>query len=132
MKSLDRGAQSNITGAACPAGATGGGYTCIGGGAGAVPVFPLSLPTIPNKAVWPYMQQWNLSVQKELPSHIILSAAYVGSKGTHLTIVNNLNQIPATLASANPYTPGAPIVTGGGPFDPTSADRNGTGLPVNT
>ena len=78
------------------------------------------------------MQQWNLSIQKELPSHIILSAAYVGSKGTHLTIVNNLNQIPATLASANPYTPGEPIVTGGGPFDPTSADPNGTGLPVNT
>jgi hypothetical protein len=127
-----RATQSNITGAACPAGATGGGYTCIGGGAGAVPVFPLSLLTIPNKAVWPYMQQWNLSVQKELPSHIILSAAYVGSKGTHLTVVNNANQIFATPASANPYTPGEPIVTGGAPFDPSSVDPNNTGKPVNT
>jgi hypothetical protein len=120
-----RATQSNIAGGvgSCAASA-GGGYTCIGGGAGAVPVFPLSLTTVPNKAVWPYMQQWNLSLQKELPSHIILSAAYVGSKGTHLTVVNNANQIFATPASANPYTAGEPIVTVG--------DPNKTGKPVNT
>jgi hypothetical protein len=69
------------------------------------------------------MQQWNLSIQKELPSHIILSAAYVGSKGTHLTVVNNANQIFATT-SGNPYAAGEPIVTAG--------DPNATGLPVNT
>jgi carboxypeptidase family protein len=120
-----RATQSNIAGGAgsCAASA-GGGYTCIGGGAGAVPVFPLSLTTVPNKAVWPYMQQWNLSLQKELPSHIILSAAYVGSKGTHLTVVNNANQIFATPASANPYKAGEPIVT--------ATDPNKTGQPVNT
>jgi len=120
-----RATQSNIAGGVGSCGANaGGGYTCIGGGAGAVPVFPLSFNSIPNKVIWPYMQQWNLSIQKELPSHIILSAAYVGSKGTHLTIVNNLNQIPAIPASANPYTKGEPIVTAG--------DPNATGLPVNT
>ena len=120
-----RATQSNIAGGVGSCGATAaGGYSCIGGGAGAVPVFPLSFNSIPNKVIWPYMQQWNLSVQKELPSHIILSAAYVGSKGTHLTVVNNLNQIPATSASANPYTAGEPIVTAG--------DPNATGQPVNT
>jgi hypothetical protein len=119
-----RATQSNIAGGvgSCAANA-GGGYACIGGGAGAVPVFPLSLTTVPNKAVWPYMQQWNLSLQKELPSHIILSAAYVGSKGTHLTVVNNANQIFATT-SGNPYAAGEPIVTAG--------DPNATRLPVNT
>jgi len=45
-------------------------------------------------------------------------------QGTHLTVVNNLNQIPPTPASANPYAPGEPIVTVG--------DPNATGLPVNT
>jgi hypothetical protein len=120
-----RATQSNIAaGVGSCGGSAGGGYTCIGGGAGAVPVFPLSFNSIPNKVIWPYMQQWNLSVQRELASHIILSAAYVGSKGTHLTVVNNLNQIPPTPASANPYAPGEPIVTVG--------DPNATGLPVNT
>jgi hypothetical protein len=128
-----RATQSNITAGSCGA-STGGGYACIGSGAGQVPVFPLSLTSVPNKAIWPYMQQWNLSIQKELPSHIILSAAYVGSKGTHLTIVNNANQIPATPASAIPYTPGEPIVTGGVGFDPSFGvvDPNNTGRPVNT
>jgi len=127
-----RATQSNIAGGVGSCGANaGGGYTCIGGGAGVVPVFPLSFNSIPNKAIWPYMQQWNLSIQKELPSHIVLSAAYVGSKGTHLTIVNNLNQIPATLASANPYTPGEPIVTGRS-VRSNVCRPNGTGLPVNT
>jgi hypothetical protein len=120
-----RATQSNIAGGVGPCSANaGGGYTCIGSGAGTVLVFPLSLTTVPNKAIWPYMQQWNLSIQKELPSHIILSAAYVGSKGTHLTVLNNANQIFATPASANPYKAGQPIVTAG--------DPNATGLPVNT
>ena len=130
-----RATQSNIAGGVGSCGASaGGGYTCIGSGAGLVPVFPLSLTTVPNKAIWPYMQQWNLSIQKELPSHVILSAAYVGSKGTHLTVVNNANQIFATPASANPYAAGEPIVTGGGPFDPSPGvvDPNNTGKPVNT
>jgi hypothetical protein len=31
-----------------------------------------------------YVQQWNLSVERELPGGFLLAAAYVGSKGTHL------------------------------------------------
>jgi hypothetical protein len=31
-----------------------------------------------------YVQQWNLSVERHLPAGFSLSAAYVGSKGTHL------------------------------------------------
>jgi hypothetical protein len=116
--------QANIAPGSCAAGATGGGYACIGAGGGSIPFFPLSVVSIPNKAVWPYMQQWNLTVQKELPSHIVVSAAYVGSKGTHLTLLSNANQLFPTAASANPYTKGEPIVTAG--------DPNLTGKPVNT
>jgi hypothetical protein len=84
-----------------------GGYGCIGGAAGgAIPVPPLSPLSIPNKAIWPYMQQWNLSVQKELPSHIIMSVAYVGSRGTHLTLLSNLNQLQPTPSSQNPFKAG--------------------------
>ena len=32
----------------------------------------------------PYMQQWGLSLQQELPSRVLLEVAYVGSKGTKL------------------------------------------------
>ena len=31
-----------------------------------------------------YDQQWNLSIERQLPAGFLLSAAYVGSKGTHL------------------------------------------------
>ena len=81
------------------------GYNNIGGGF----LFPLTVTSIPTRAVWPYAQQWNLSIQKELPAHLFLSVAYVGSKGTHLTLNNNLNQIVPVTASANPYLPGEPI-----------------------
>src|SRR5438309_274119 len=110
----------------CPAGPNGG-YACIGANGGAIPFFPLTVVSIPNKAIWPYVQQWNLSVQKELPYHFVLSAAYVGSKGTHLTLLSNANQLLPVPSSANPYTKGEPIVT--------PADPNNTGLvghPINT
>ena len=32
----------------------------------------------------PYVQQWNASLQRELPGRVLLELAYVGSKGTHL------------------------------------------------
>jgi len=102
--------QANIfsgSGASCPSGQSQGGYSCIGGGT----LFALNPLSIPNKALWPYMQQWNLGVQKELPSHVILSVAYVGSKGTHLTLLNNLNQLHSTPLSANPFAPGQAITS---------------------
>jgi len=39
------------------------------------------------------MQQWNLGVEHELPGNVLLSVAYVGSKGTHLTRQFDLNQL---------------------------------------
>jgi len=87
-----------------------GGYGCIGlPGPGGIPIPALSPFSIPNKALWPYMQQWNLGIQRELPSHVVMSVAYVGSKGTHLTLLNNLNQLHPVAPGQNPYSPGEPI-----------------------
>jgi len=90
------------------------GYGNIGniGLTGAAPEFPRSFYSVPTQVVWPYMQQWHLDVQHELPSHTVLTVSYVGSKGTHLGRQRDINQLFATPLADNPYQPGEPI--GGG------------------
>jgi len=92
------------------------GYQNIGAGAVA-PTFPFSFYSVPKKVVWPYMQQWHLDVQHELPGHTVLTTSYVGSRGTHLGRQLDLNQLQPTPASQNPYKVGEPI---GGTIDPST------------
>jgi len=40
----------------------------------------------------PYVQSWNLNVQRALTSSLGLTIGYFGSKGTHLRVAENLNQ----------------------------------------
>ncbi len=102
------------------------GYGNIGAGGGVL--FPLSLTEIPTKAVWPYVQQWNLNTEKELPGHIIASVSYVGSKGTHLTLQNNANQLLPVSAANNPFPAGTPINPDGS--DCANFTQNAFGIPV--
>jgi hypothetical protein len=47
-----------------------------------------------------YIQQWNLSIERQISGGILLSAAYVGSKGTHLEQYSQqVNQISDALLS---------------------------------
>jgi len=87
------------------------GYNNIGNTAltGAAPAFPSSFLSIPTKAIWPYMQQWHLDIQRELPGHSVMTISYVGSKGTHLGLQRDLNQMYPVAASQNPYRPGQVI-----------------------
>jgi hypothetical protein len=53
-------------------------------------------PTVADLGNHPagYVQQWNLNIQRNLPWNIFVSAAYVGSKGTHLeSYSQQINQI---------------------------------------
>lgn len=77
------------------------------GGAGLQ--FPLSMIATPTHAVWPYVQQFNLAVQGELPGHIVGQAAYVGSLGRHLPIRHEINQLSPLPIGENPYAKGQPI-----------------------
>jgi outer membrane receptor protein involved in Fe transport len=43
-------------------------------------------------AVDPSIDQWNLGVQRLLPGNLVVTADYVGTKGTHLSTLRNLNQ----------------------------------------
>jgi Carboxypeptidase regulatory-like domain len=96
------------------------GYQNIGASSNtAAPSFPLSFFSIPNKAVWPYMQQWHLDVQHELPGHTVATVSYVGSKGTDLGRQLDTNQLYPVTAAQNPYGPGQII---------TAADCNGVSV----
>jgi hypothetical protein len=62
-----------------------------------------------------YMQSWNVNVQRELTRSLAVSAAYVGSKGSHLILRRNINQpvngvrpFPA-LSASSPILPGTPL-----------------------
>jgi hypothetical protein len=96
------------------------GYTCIGGGGAFLPFSVNNEPpaNIQTKAQWPYMQQWNLNYQFQLPQNFVASVAYVGSKGTHLTDARDLNQLKSLsdLGLPNPYKAGEAI----GPNDCTT------------
>lgn len=81
--------------------------------------FPLTLVSLPPKAIWPYIAQWNLDFQHELPKNMVLVLAYVGSKGTHLGRRRDLNQLHAVPLGQNPYSPGEAIDS-----DPTSPTFN--------
>jgi hypothetical protein len=70
---------------------------------------PLNVYSIPTKAIWPYVQQWNVSVQHEFPANTLVTVAYAASKGTHLTDQRDENQLLPTPASANPYSQGQVI-----------------------
>jgi hypothetical protein len=87
------------------------GYLNIGNTAltGLAPTFPASFYSIPTTVVWPYMQQWHLDVQQELPGHTVATVSYVGSKGTHLGRQRDLNQLFPVAPGQNPYVPGEPI-----------------------
>lgn len=96
-------------------------YAGVGANVGAQ--LPLSVKSIPTKALWPYVQQWHLDVQKQMPSHIVTTLSYVGSKGTHLTLQRNFNQLFPVPASDNPYAAGEAI-------DPSNTVCPAVGNPV--
>ena len=55
-----------------------------------------SVSYYPVSAAQAYMQQWHLSLQKQILSTTVVEASYVGSKGTHLLFPRDLNQVPQT------------------------------------
>ncbi|HZT39899.1 MAG TPA: carboxypeptidase regulatory-like domain-containing protein [Bryobacteraceae bacterium] len=53
----------------------------------------------PDSNRLPYVQNWNLGFQFQLPSRTVFEAAYVGSKGTRLLApgMDSLNQLPVSM-----------------------------------
>jgi len=105
-------------------------FTCTGTGAPNAPTtdstqFPcfsgnipfFFSPMVPLHFVAPTMQQWNLTIQRSLGKNWAIEAGYVGTKGTHLREVSNIDQ--ARIAS-----PSNPVVIPGANCDGTKTGAN--------
>jgi len=55
------------------------------------------------------MQQYHFDIQREILRNTLVTVAYVGSKGTHITLQNDLNQLHDLPPSQNLYPKGVPI-----------------------
>ncbi len=94
---------------------------CSGCASPASVAFPIDVTSIPTKTVWPYVQQWSLSAQQQLPKDTVATIAYVGSKGTHLSAELQINQLPAPptgqdngiFPTGNPFNAGQPLTVAG-------------------
>ncbi len=55
--------------------------------------------TAPDSNRLPYVQNWNFTIQRELPGQTVLEIAYIGNKGTRLwgRPFGNLNALPASV-----------------------------------
>jgi hypothetical protein len=72
-----------------------------------LPAGGIQFTYIPQKSVTPYLQAWNLGVQRELGAGIVLDVSYVGNKDTHLwarTWPNQPKPGPGDIDSRRPYT----------------------------
>jgi hypothetical protein len=83
------------------------GYSQVGASLNAA--FPESgIVSLPNKQIWPYVQQFHFDIEHQLPWHIVGIVSYVGSKGTHLGTDTDINQLKSVAEQGltNPYKPG--------------------------
>lgn len=66
----------------------------------------------PHTAVY---DEWNLNLEYQLPGQILITPAYVGTKGTHLQVLTDRNQIPTPQAtfdqSLRPYPQYGPFAS---------------------
>jgi len=58
----------------------------------AVDPITVRLRAVNPEAVDPSIDQWNIGVQRQLPGNMVATLDYVGTKGTHLSTLRNLNQ----------------------------------------
>jgi hypothetical protein len=83
------------------------GYSQVGSSLNAA--FPESgIVSLPQKQIWPYVQQFHFDIEHQLPGHIVGIISYVGSKGTHLGTHVDINQLKSVVEQGltNPYKPG--------------------------
>ncbi len=76
------------------------GFSNVAGGTVGVSAAPLVLHGTQLPALVPYIQQWSFDIQRRLPGDMIFDVAYVGTKGTHLLGIVDINQVAPGVALA--------------------------------
>lgn len=61
----------------------------------------IRLRAVNPDSVMPEVDQWNFGIQRTLPADMVLTMDYVGTKGTHLSILRNPNFV---LGGSRPYS----------------------------
>jgi hypothetical protein len=75
-------------------------FSNVAGGTAGVNLSPLALHATQLPALVPYSQQWDFDIQRQLPGQTLLDVAYVGTKGTHLLGIVDINQAQPGAAYA--------------------------------
>ncbi len=81
---------------------------------------------VDKKLRTPYMQQWHLGFEREMPGDSVFALTYAGSKGTKLYTFFNGNQAAPTDISGAPTAPRRPVFAskvGFGPCAPSTPDN---------
>ena len=75
-----------------PLGASGGLSTNLGQG----------ISFFPDDLGYPYMQRWQLAVQREFPGNNLIEVSYVGNRGTRMRLGRDYDPVPRQYLSTSP------------------------------
>ena len=80
---------------------------------------PTGFTSTPYSQAWPSVQQYNLTVERELPNNTLVSIAYVGALGRHLARAQDINQVSPASVQGTLNAPGlaGSTYTNGGACD---------------
>lgn len=70
-------------------------------GAGGGSIGPIGMETVSRTALFPRTYQWNFNIQRQLTANDLVTVAYVGNVGSHLTTERELNLVPMGLPLAD-------------------------------
>ena len=63
-------------------------------GTPSISLAPKVIRGTPMPYLTPYTQQWSLGIQQEIGRNFVLDVSYVGTKGTHLLGIVDINEVP--------------------------------------
>jgi hypothetical protein len=75
------------------------------GGTVSVSNTPKALHGTPVDFKTPYMQQWSMEIDHQFTPTTLFTVGYVGTKGTHLLGIVDLNQLPPNYAYSSGFVP---------------------------
>jgi hypothetical protein len=82
-------------------------------GAPSVSLAPPALRATDVNYDTPYIQQWSFDIQRQLPFDSLITVAYVGTKGTNLIGVVDINQVPPGAAAQYGLVPASGYIIAG-------------------